>query len=81
MKLKPEIYNHVITDCEIDENDIFFWSDVKTLQRPVSEIAIIDHCKLEEYQANRIKNLCDGDTNSKVTIVYDHHVDMELYNN
>lgn len=74
LRLKTEIYGHLIEDCGLDTNDLFYWDELMNLKRDVEEIALIDHNLLEEGQAVLL-----GDGHSKVTYVYDHHVDTKFY--
>jgi inorganic pyrophosphatase/exopolyphosphatase len=75
LKLKTEIYCHLIDDCKLSMDDMLFWDELVQLKPKVSEIAIIDHNLLDEAQAEAL-----GDNaHSKVTYIYDHHFDNKFY--
>jgi len=75
LALKTEIYVHVIEDCKLNLDDLFFWDEMLELKRPIDEIAIIDHNMIDEEQAEQL-----GDNaHSKVTYIYDHHFDNKFY--
>lgn len=46
-KLRAEIYKHVIQDCNIDMDELLFWDEFITLDREITEIALIDHNMLD----------------------------------
>jgi nanoRNase/pAp phosphatase (c-di-AMP/oligoRNAs hydrolase) len=54
---------------------MFFWDEMLELKRPIVEIAIIDHNMIDELQAAQ---LGEG-AHSKVTYIYDHHLDNKFY--
>lgn len=75
LKLKTEIYCHLIEDCGLNPSDMFFWDELLKSDRPIEEIALIDHNVLAEEQVELLGN----EAHSKVTYVYDHHVDTKFY--
>jgi len=52
LKLKHEIYTHLIDDCKLNiDNELLFWDDLLELTksgREIKEIAIIDHNLIEK---------------------------------
>ena len=50
-KLKTEIYCHLIDDCKLCVEDMFFWDELLELSRQIKEIALIDHNLIDEVQA------------------------------
>ena len=75
LKLKVEIFRHIIADCEICFEDLIFWDELIPLQVSITEICLIDHNKIDSQQAVQL----GLDSNSKVTLVYDHHFDNNAY--
>lgn len=75
LQLKAEIYCHLIDDCNLTLDDMFFFNELIALKRPIEEIAIIDHNVIDTVQAEQMG---EG-THSKVTYIYDHHFDNKAY--
>ena len=75
LKLKVEIFRHIIADCEICFEDLIFWDELIPLQVSITEICLIDHNKIDSQQAVQL----GLDSKSKVTLVYDHHFDNNAY--
>lgn len=75
LKLKTEIHYHLIDECKLKLDDLFFYDQLLTSGREVEEIALIDHNLLDSKQADEL----GPDAHSKVTYVYDHHVDCKFY--
>ena len=51
LRLKAEIYKHVVLDCGISVDDLLFWDQLIALERPIEEICLIDHNVIDETQA------------------------------
>ena len=75
LQLKPEIWEHVINKCKIPLDDLIFTDELLSYGKEHVEYALIDHNKLDGKQAESFGN----DAHSKVTHVYDHHVDTGRY--
>ena len=75
LKLKVEIFKHIITDCEVCLEDLIFWDELIPLHAPVNQICLIDHNKIDSEQAVQL----GVESHSKVTLVYDHHFDNNAY--
>ena len=71
LKLKPEIWGHLVDECGLDIEDFIFFDELLSFKREYKEFALIDHNKLDGVQAKKL----GADSHSKVTHVYDHHVD------
>ena len=54
LKLKAEIYKHVVIDCGIDVDNLLFWDQLVALKRPIEEICLIDHNVIDEAQAEQL---------------------------
>lgn len=48
LKLRPEIYSHIIEDCGLDMEDIMFYDEMLSYNASYLEFALIDHNKIEE---------------------------------
>lgn len=75
LKLKPEIWGHLIDECRLDIEDLLFFDELISYNRKYEEFGLIDHNKLDMEQAKKLGD----DAHSKVTNVYDHHVDQKFY--
>lgn len=75
LKLKPEIWEHVINKCKIPIEDLIFTDELLSYGKEHVQYALIDHNKLDGKQAESF----GGNAHSKVTHVYDHHVDTKKY--
>ena len=75
LKLKVEIYAHIIEDCNLNLDHLVFWDDLTPLKNEVSNICLMDHNKMDAQQAAEL----GADSHSKVTLIYDHHVDNNAY--
>lgn len=51
LKLKTEIHCHVVEDCELNVDDMFFWDELTAKKPQISEIALIDHNLIDDLQA------------------------------
>lgn len=51
LRLKAEIYKHIVLDCGISADDLLFWDELVALKRPLEEICLIDHNVIDEAQA------------------------------
>jgi inorganic pyrophosphatase/exopolyphosphatase len=47
LKLKVEIFQHLIVDCEISLDDMIFWDELSPLKVSINEICLIDHNKID----------------------------------
>jgi len=47
LKLKVEIFKHIIDDCEICFEDLIFWDELIPLKVAVTQICLIDHNKID----------------------------------
>ena len=56
LKLKTEIYCHLIEDCGLNPNDILYFDELLTSGQPIKEIALIDHNVLTEEQIELLSN-------------------------
>lgn len=43
LKLKTEIYCHLIEDCGLNASDLFYFDELLASKRSIEEIALIDH--------------------------------------
>jgi inorganic pyrophosphatase/exopolyphosphatase len=48
LRLKAEIYKHVVLDCGISVDDLLYWDELIALKRPIEEICLIDHNVIDE---------------------------------
>lgn len=75
LKLKVEIYLHLIDDCGINFEELIFWDDLIPPKSPITQICLIDHNKIDAKQALEL----GPDSHSKVKLIYDHHLDNKAY--
>lgn len=47
LKLKVEIFQHIIVDCGICFEDLIFWDELIPLKVSINEICLIDHNKID----------------------------------
>tara|TARA_B110000503_G_C6831782_1_gene283089 strand:+ start:197 stop:574 length:378 start_codon:yes stop_codon:yes gene_type:complete len=73
LMLKAEIYGHLIQDCGIKADDLFYTDDLIKSKRVIEETCLIDHNVIVDEQIELLQG------HSKVTYVYDHHVDTKFY--
>jgi inorganic pyrophosphatase/exopolyphosphatase len=83
LKLKPEIWEHLIVQCKIPLDAMLFYDELLSYKREHVEYAIIDHNKLDESQALMLSQGSGQPgaetAHKRVTHVYDHHVDTKHY--
>lgn len=75
LKLKPEIWEHLINKCKIPFDDLIFYDELLSYGKKHAHYALIDHNVLDEKQATAFG---DG-AHKKVVHVYDHHPDTQKY--
>jgi inorganic pyrophosphatase/exopolyphosphatase len=75
LKLKSEIQGHVVDDCKVNVEDMYFWDELTAKRPKLTEIALIDHNMIDDLQAAQLGE----DAHSKVTYIYDHHFDNKFY--
>lgn len=51
LKLKVEIFMHIIDDCGIPFEDLIFWDELTPLKVGIYDICLIDHNKIDNQQA------------------------------
>ena len=51
LRLKAEIYKHIVLDCGISVDDLLYWDELVALKCSIEEICLIDHNVIDEAQA------------------------------
>lgn len=76
LRLKPEIWAHLVEFCKISPDDMVFRDELLSYGKEHAEYALIDHNKLDGKQAEELGGEA---AHKRVTHVYDHHVDTMTY--